>query len=352
MKKLILLILPFFLCGCYNYIEIDELAVVSLIAIDYQDNEYNITIEIRENKKDNEEESLIYNSKGPSFETALRNASFSLNKSLFFADLDVCILTKNAINNKIATIFDYLIRENNISLNFNALIAEKPEEIIEIIKSKKKVAGNYISDTLKGKFSDVIDIKFADMLNDYLSEYKDIIIPYIEVNDDNIKIDKAFILRNDKIADLLDINSIQIYNLLNNKSTLYVFHIKKDDKYVDYYVMSNKSKITFKDNYYIFDISLTGSFNEIDTFNLDNNQILNNLKQEVNKKVNEDLNNFINTLSKSNSDILGLKKISYNKTRKKINTIEDIKYKSNINILLNRKGLIFNSIGGTNEKNN
>lgn len=63
MKKILLILFLLPLCGCYNYIELNELGVVSMLAIDYQENEYKINLEIRENKKEEEETSKIYKSR-------------------------------------------------------------------------------------------------------------------------------------------------------------------------------------------------------------------------------------------------------------------------------------------------
>ena len=52
MKKLIILISIFLLTGCYDYIEIDDLAIISGIVLDYQNDKYNLTSQIIENDKE------------------------------------------------------------------------------------------------------------------------------------------------------------------------------------------------------------------------------------------------------------------------------------------------------------
>ena len=50
MKKIwILLILPFFLTGCYDYQELNNRAVIAGIAIDYKEEEFFIDLEILNN---------------------------------------------------------------------------------------------------------------------------------------------------------------------------------------------------------------------------------------------------------------------------------------------------------------
>ena len=57
----------------------------------------------------------------------------------------------------------------------------------------------------------------------------------------------------------------------------------------------------------------------------------------------------MDTLKDNNIDIVGIKKIFYNKERKKIDSIKYIDYKTNINIKIEREELIFNALGENNE---
>ena len=101
MKKIFIILCCLLLSGCYNYIELDELAVVTMIAVDYKDDDYIITLEIRENIKDEDNKSLIYKGKGKSLDSAIQNTSFGMNKTLYFVDLEMLVLSQDAINNKL-----------------------------------------------------------------------------------------------------------------------------------------------------------------------------------------------------------------------------------------------------------
>ena len=53
MKKIFfLLLIPFFLTGCYDYQELNNRAVIAGIAIDYKEDEFWVDLEILNNKKD------------------------------------------------------------------------------------------------------------------------------------------------------------------------------------------------------------------------------------------------------------------------------------------------------------
>ena len=52
MKKIILISFLFLLTGCYDYKEINDLAIISAIGIDYKDDEYVITLEVLNDQND------------------------------------------------------------------------------------------------------------------------------------------------------------------------------------------------------------------------------------------------------------------------------------------------------------
>ena len=51
MKKILLLPLIFLMCGCWNYKELNNLAMTTGIAIDKIDNDYHVTLLISNSKK-------------------------------------------------------------------------------------------------------------------------------------------------------------------------------------------------------------------------------------------------------------------------------------------------------------
>ena len=46
MKKILVLLIPFILCGCWNYKELNQLAIVSGMAIEKENDEYVLTAQI------------------------------------------------------------------------------------------------------------------------------------------------------------------------------------------------------------------------------------------------------------------------------------------------------------------
>lgn len=349
MKKFLLITMCLLLGGCYNYLEPEDMAVVSLMSIDYYDNKFNIILELRDNVKEDENASTIYTGSGSSVDIAIQNISSSLSKTIYLIDLDVLLLSEDAVNYRLNNIIDYLMRDSNIGSNFNLVISKDNNAIIHSVNNKGNIAGEYIKGTVEKNINNVINVKFSDFLEIYFNPYYDIILPYAKVSDENLVIDNSVIFKKDKIINIVHSDYTRIYNFLNNKKNNYLFEINYDDKQFIYKVNSVKSKIKY-DNEIIININVVGSFDEMDDVNLDND--VEKLLINVKDKIYSDINNYINLCKKYNSDSLGFRKKIFNKIRKKFDDISDIKYKINVNVKLERSGMIFNSMGDFYEKYN
>lgn len=345
MKKIILILITLFLTtGCFNYLSLNDIAVVSLIHIDYKD-EYIVTVEIRENEKDNPNASNFYTNSGMSLDNAFENIGLTLNKTLYLVDTNTLIITDNIIKDKLNNTLDYLTRENNIGNNFNILVSNDDiNKITKTIKSNNKIVGSYIKDSINNPYNNIVDIKYNKFVKNYLNDYKDMILPYGKLNNDKFMIDKAIIFNNNK--DLIKINNddVKIYNLLNNIDRYSLFKINYNEGFLIYRVKSIKTKIDYKDNNIKIKLDIIGNFNEIDNISLDKNSI-NEILDLTKNKINNNVNMFIDKLIVNNIDVLGFKKIIYNKTKNKLENINNLKCDILVDIALEREELTFNNIG-------
>jgi len=80
MKKLLLIICILFLTGCTDYVEINDLAIITGIIIDYKDDKYNLITELIMNEEENDVK--VYETEAVTIETALAKISKMTNKEL------------------------------------------------------------------------------------------------------------------------------------------------------------------------------------------------------------------------------------------------------------------------------
>ena len=243
---------------------------------------------------------------------------------------------------------DYLTRASNIGYNFRLIVSnEKINDIIKIIKDKNKIVGSYLRDTITNTNNNTINIKYNDLLINYLSKYQDTIFPYCTIENDNISLKNAIMLNKDKELVFLNNDDVIIYNLLNNDLNNGIFPINYDNKDIVYRIKSVKNKIEYKDKI-IINIDLVGNFNEIENINL-NKETINNIKKKVKNNIKNKISKTLDKTIENNIDVFGFKKVIYNKQKNDIESINNLDYEININIKIEREELIFNALGENNE---
>ena len=323
-----------------------------MIAVDYKDDDYIITLEIRENIKDEDNKSLIYKGKGKSLDSAIQNTSFGMNKILYFVDLEMLVLSQDAISNKLDSIIDYLTRDNNVGVNFKTLVDDNIDETILNIKEKDKIVGQYIKQMIESYFNNIVNVKYYDFLENYLSDMKDLILPYGVIQDGAYIINQAVIFNGNKIVEKLDFNKSNIYNLLNKTEALYLFNNEYHNHQVVFKAGDYKVKFDYKNNKIFIKLNINGNLDEIESIDLKNEKNVQNLIKIIKLNIKDDCDEFVRLIKEKDADVLGFKKVIYNKTKKKIESIRDLNYDIDVNVTLDRKGLIFESIGDVHEKNN
>lgn len=349
MKKLLIIIFCLFITGCNNYRELNNIAVVSALGIDYRDNKYEVSALIKDNTKDGKDKSSIYSYDGKSLDEAIQKVGLLTSKTLYFIDLNVLVLTENATY-KLQSIMDYLSRENNVGINFYILCDNHFKESFKMMQDKDNVYGDYVKGILQNNYNNVVRIKYTPFLQKFLSPYYDVILPVGHVSNNDYLIDKAIIFSDKKDVTTINFDNIQIYNILNNSNMTYLFNSTIDSKNFIFKAMKVKSKINYQNNRFIIEINASGILDEMEDINLDDKETVQRITNITKEKITNETNKFINTLTTNDSDIFGFKKIYYNKKRTKPHNIKNINYEVKVKVSLNRKGLIFYSLGGEYEK--
>ena len=134
MKKIIIpLILILSLSGCKNYIEINDLAILTGIVIDYKDNMYEVTAQLIVNDKDSKIE--VFKSSSSSINEAIAELSKLSNKEVFISHLKVLIVTDRIIKKDI-DFKDYFLRSSKSKMNFYIYVIDNDisDKILNVYK--------------------------------------------------------------------------------------------------------------------------------------------------------------------------------------------------------------------------
>ena len=352
MKKILIIILTLLLCtGCFDYKEINDLAIINAIGVDYENDEYVITLEILNDQIDKDSSKITSYTKvghGKNLTSAIENAADKLSKQLIFNHIKLMILSKSIIEEKLENIIDLFLRNTYFRENFYVISAtkNKPETLLNHTTNEAPIASTAITDTLESiRYSSNTNVlkKFDEMVEEVITYGIDTCFSNITLKDNEFIVDWMSIFNNYSYKSNLSNEYVKIYNLLIDNFDRPTYTINYDN--LSFTTAINNGKINAEINN--GSINVTGNlmgriidndpkYNIRDPKNLE--RIDNDFTNLLNKKIPE----FIKVLQDNNSDILGITRNYYKKTRTKDKDYWlKLDIKSNIKFNINKKGLIY-----------
>ena len=352
MKKILIIILTLLLCtGCFDYKEINDLAIINAIGVDYENDEYVITLEILNDQIDKDSSKITSYTKvghGKNLTSAIENAADKLSKQLIFNHIKLMILSKSIIEEKFENIIDLFLRNTYFRENFYVISAtkNKPETLLNHTTNEAPIASTAITDTLESiRYSSNTNVlkKFDEIVEEVITYGIDTCFSNITLKDNEFIVDGMSIFNNYSYKSNLSNEYVKIYNLLTDNFDRPTYTINYDNLSFTTAINNGKINTEIKSG----TINVTGNlmgriidndpkYNIRDPKNLE--RIDNDFTNLLNKKISE----FIKVLQDNNSDILGITRNYYKKTRTKDKDYWlKLNIKSNIKFNINKKGLIY-----------
>ena len=385
MKKLLLLPLIFLMCGCWNYKELNNLAMITGIAIDKIDNDYHVTLLISNSKKQTNDSdkpqasTAAYEGSGKTMYEAISNASANISKEGYLGHLTILVLSEEIASYDMSNIIDFLFRYPQIRNEFQLILAKnsKASDVLKVTTPLESFPSLNVSENLKNtnrRQGIIYTVNFNEFVKMFVESGIEAVLPSVEVignisegnkNENIEKIEPSTylrlstigIFRSDKLVAWSNKDESYGINILNDKvKNMYLTTTWGDGKIVSE-VSSLKTKIKVIDNNKILvNVKTTASIEELSSdVNLEN---IDNIKkiEENNKVLISDYITKAITLAKNNkTDIFGFGRSIYKKNPKYFKSIMDDwneKYFPNLNIEYNievkvtGKGNINNYIKG------
>lgn len=355
MKKIIiLLLLPLFIGGCYDYKELGELAIISGIGIDYKDNNYEVTFEILSTKKEGEQgastSTYTVTSTGDTLANAFANNGLNMDKVPFYEHVEVVVINEEIATSHLRDITELLIRSSKLRNEFYIAVAKDTtsKEIISSSSKEKPVAATFISSMLEHSNtsnSSAYYTPFTKTLKNILTSGEDALMPVLTLEDKNIVLDGMAIYKDFQMQYILSPEEASIVNLLNNFSakTVFLEHTCSNNKKVVASIYESDIKIEPNNN----EVTIKGKINmriNEDTcgYDLKKEESYQELQNIFHNELKIKINNIINIMKRAESNALSIGKSYYNKYYKDYYFLwlnQDFKY--DFDLKINKKGLIF-----------
>lgn len=352
MKKiLILIIILFTLTGCYDYKEINDLAIISAIGVDIQDDTYITTLEVLNDEQEKDSAKLTSYTKtgeGKTLTSAIENAADKLPKQVTLNHVKLMVLSNSIINEKFENIMDFFLRNTYFRENFYVVssIDNTPDEILKITTENAPIASIAITSILENMdYSSNSNIlkKFNEINEEVITFGLDTCFSNITLDNKDFLVDGMVIFHNYDYKGKLNNEDVKLYNILRNKFDRPSISKKYESKYFTVAINDGSTKLNIEKG----SINITGDLsgrildNEAN-FDIKSKDILSFLDKDFSSELNNKFTLFLKTLQEKESDILGLTKNYYNKTRiKDENYWKYLDVKSSVDYYINKKGLIY-----------
>lgn len=384
MKKFVLIIITLFILlissGCYNYKEINNMAIVSSIGIDKdnKNDKYIVSAQIMNSKEsENSEDSQItvYTKEGDTVHEALRNITLKSPRKLYGNHLSKIVLSEEVAKEGIDNILDTFNRVTEVRNEFIITIVkeDKASDVLKVLTTTESIPAEYVKLSLKIA-DETSGLTYATKLDEFISLYLkkgiDPVVPVLKIDKkekkgttinnitttnpiSKIVIEDLAVTNKGKLETYLKNEEVIGYNFLRNQIQKMIIPVKCDDEnnYASISILKNKTKSSAekKDNKYIINFNINSEA-IITEYNcrkdLTDEKVIKKLEKDTEKKIKRYIKKSLNKQKETKGKFLGLERIIYLDYPKYKN--EDYSVKYNVNVNLVRKGEIRNSIKGEN----
>lgn len=345
MKKILILIISLFLITGCSYKELNDLAIVTAIGIDYVDDKYLVSAQIMNLQKSEgdktTQQAILYKGTGVTIVQALRNIMKQYSKTIYLGHLELAVLGKDIIEKKTNDIFDYFISSPESSNDFMVLVNNEglAEDIIDPKKAASESESNPTKDILQSlkntqdRQGIAYEINFEEFVALYLEIGKDPVIPIIkylenEESSSNVMITSMVAFKNNVLQKELTDEQAIAFSTLNNYYYDVPFNATYKDKIISVLMINPTSKygLEIKDGKVKVNIkiNLEGHASEVDTkVILSEPKTAKEIESIYEKQIKKNVESLIDYCKENDVDILGLKNMIYKNYYKDYKKYED-----------------------------
>ena len=388
MKKLILiittLIISVILTGCGGYEELNNLSIVTAVAFDKTDDEYELSFLIanspkaQTSAKEGEAKTTVYTGKGKTIAEASKDIEQIVPKQVYLGHINVVVISEDIAKDGFLKIADWLLRNPQTRKKFYLLQAkdEKAKNILKIVSPLESFPSQSIATLIESNSetkSIATSITYSNFISQILEKGYDPVLPSITING-NVKegsneknlettepesylvLGPLAIYKGDKLEGFSTTKESWAINVLKGDSKEINYNVKYQNENISIETSSLKSNIKIIDEKNI-EITISGVgdiYNINNKIDIQDYKEINKIEKTWMKSLKKDLSKVIKKVqNKYKADIFGFGNLIYKnnpKTWKKLEKDWNSKYfpKLNVKIKTNLKieatGSLINTI--------
>lgn len=354
--KYIIFIFVILMCnGCYNYREINKLAITSAVGIDKSEDGFEVVIQIMNTQKQSTDANasytqpnfVTYKSKGKTLQEAMRSVILESPRRLFVNHLQLLVISEKVAKDGIHDILDFFARNTEFRKQFLVVISKnnQTDDILNILTPLETLNAKNIMDSIETdyKYLGMSNmLKYEEMLSIYLNPKTELALSTIELQGSENKGEKKENIESSSPSALLKLQPLAIFKedkmlgYLTRDESIALGYIKYGIKntIVDYEcdngksssieILGVKNKTKSTNNKIKIQITGSGNIKEMNcNVDLTKSKEIDKIQQKVENEVKNLIGESINSIIlKYNSDVFGFKELIYKTSPKNYNKLE------------------------------
>ena len=370
MKKLILiittLIISVTLTGCGGYEELNNLSIVTAVAFDKTDDEYELSFLIanspkaQTSSKEGEAKTTVYTGKGKTIAEASKDIEQIVPKQVYLGHINVVVISEDIAKDGFLKIADWLLRNPQTRKKFYLLQAkdEKAKNILKIVSPLESFPSQSIATLIESNSetkSIATSITYSNFISQILEKGYDPVLPSITINgsvkegsneknlettepESYLMLGPLAIYKGDKLKGFSTKEESWAINVLKGDSKEINYNVKYQNENISIETSSLKSTIKIIDEKNI-EITISGVgdiYNINNKIDIQDYKEINKIEKDWSSSLKKDLTKVIKKVqNKWQADIFGFGNLIYKNnpnTWKKLEKNWNSKYFPNLNI--------------------
>lgn len=370
MKKFTIIIITFIiaitLTGCGGYEELNNLSIVTAVAFDKTDDEYELSFLIanspkaQTSAKEGEAKTTVYTGKGKTIAEASKDIEQIVPKQIYLGHINVVVISEDIAEDGFLKIADWLLRNPQTRKKFYLLQAKdvSAKNILKIVSPLESFPSQSIATLIESNSetkSIATSITYSNFIAQILEKGYDPVLPSITIkgdveegsNEKNLEttepesylvLGPLAIYKGDKLEGFSNEKESWAINVLKNEAKEVNYNVKYQNQDISIETSSLKSDIKIIDENNI-EITISGVgdiYNINNQIDIQNYKEINKIEKTWSKSLKKDLSKVVKKVqSKYKADIFGFGNLIYKnnpKTWEKLEKEWNSKYFPNLNV--------------------
>ena len=364
-KILIVFILIFLTTGCWNYNELNSLAITTAMAIDKKDDKYEVSILIANSRnkqsssENGESQTVVYSATGDTIADAMKNIDLENPRQTYIGHLADLIINEEVAKEGLIDVLDLLLRNSESTKRFFVAIARenKAKDILKIVSPLESFPAQTISTNIKTSSESQavsVSVIYSDFIKTMLAKGIEPVLPNIKVEGNaekgaknsnleqtdpmgQLKLDTVAIFNKDKLIGYATKDESKGINLALNKIDAMIIKYKCKKNYLVAEISGVTSKIDVKINNNIepsIKIKASGDIIENNCdIDLTNPDVINDVEKDVEKQIKNLVTKGIKYIQSKKVDSIGIGNLVYRQNPNYYKKIDDWNnYFSNLDV--------------------